>query len=78
MAIKMEYDSCLFIGALDAAIVEYTDLKQRIKEQEEEKKQYYDKLEDERRDKEVDGDTTIIEERRWEEIKPRPFDTFKV
>jgi hypothetical protein len=48
LAIKLEYDSCLFEEALNTAVVDYLDVKQRLKEQEEEMKQYYEKLEEDR------------------------------
>ena len=66
LAIKLEYDSCLFEEALNAAVVDFIDVKQRLKEQEEEKKQYYDKLEEERNE---DDEQQTREERKWEDIK---------
>jgi len=45
LAIKLEYDSCLFETALDNAVADYIEVRQRQKEQEEEKKQYEEKLE---------------------------------
>ncbi len=38
MAIKLEYESCLFEEALSVAVMDYLDVKQREKEQEEEKR----------------------------------------
>jgi hypothetical protein len=32
LAIKLEYDSCRLEGALDAAVVDYIEVRQRIKE----------------------------------------------
>ena len=54
LAIKLEYDSCLFEDALNTAVVDYIEVKQRQKEQDEEKKQYYEKLEEEKADQDED------------------------
>jgi hypothetical protein len=43
LAIRLEYESCLFDDALDAAVVDYIDVRARIKEQEEEKKAFIEK-----------------------------------
>lgn len=48
LAIKLEYESCLFEDALNSAVVDYMDVRQRQKEQDEEKKAYYEKLEEEK------------------------------
>ena len=76
LAIKLEYESCLFEDSLNQAVVDYMDVKQRQKEQDEEKKQYYDKLEEERA--EQDEDQQNREERKWEDIRPLPFRTEKI
>ena len=76
LAIKLEYDSCLFEDALNTAVVDYIEVKQRQKEQDEEKKQYYEKLEEEKADQDEDQPTR--EERKWEDIRPQPFKTEKV
>ena len=76
LAIKLEYDSCLFEDALNTAVLDYIEVKQRQKEQDEEKKQYYEKLEEEKADQDEDQPTR--EERKWEDIRPQPFKTEKV
>ena len=38
LAIRLEYESCLFEESLDAAIVDYIDVRARQKELEEERK----------------------------------------
>ena len=78
LAIRLEYQSCLFEEALDAAVVDYIELKQREKEQEEEKKLYYDKIQEEQ---EQDRDETTGEpkaEKQWPELKPNPYKSHKV
>lgn len=44
LAIRLEYDSCLMDTSLDQAVNDFLEVKQRIKEQDEEKKVYYEKL----------------------------------
>lgn len=46
LAIKLEYDSCLFEDALDAAVADYIEVKDRLKIQEQEMKEYADYVED--------------------------------
>ncbi len=75
LAIKLEYESCLFEEALNAAVIDYIDVRQKQKEQDEEKKHYYEKLEEEKNEDE--GEQTR-EERKWEEIKPQPFRTERI
>jgi hypothetical protein len=43
MAIRLEYESCLFEESLDAAVVDYIEVRLRQKEQEEEKKSFLEK-----------------------------------
>lgn len=79
LAVRLEYESCLMDTALDAAVGDYLEIKQRVKEQEEEKKQYYDKMQDDKEQKDEEGVEDVkIEDKQWDEIKPRPFDSVKV
>jgi hypothetical protein len=75
LAIRLEYDSCLFEQALNVAVSDYLDVKSRQKEQDEEKRQYYEKLEDDKNDEE---NTDQREDKQWEDIKPQPYLTQKV
>ena len=52
LAVKLEYESCLFEQALVAGVNDYLEVQQRVREQEEEKKQFLEKLE---QDGEEDG-----------------------
>jgi hypothetical protein len=81
MAIRLEYESCLFEEALDAAVVDYLEVRQRQKEQEEEKKSFLEKAAQEERDNEGDqtfDSANLSTNRRWEDIKPKPFKTKKI
>lgn len=76
LAIRLEYQTCLFEEALDAAVIDYLDMKQRHKEQEEEKKSFIEKQnhDDDGDEKEAGAPVN----RKWEEIKAKPFKTRKV
>ena len=81
LAIRLEYESCLFEEALDAAVVDYVDVRLKQKEQEEEKKSFLDKQKA-GGDEEGDADNTVSDgqstARKWDEIKPEPFKTKKI
>lgn len=76
LAVRLEYKSCLFEEALDAAVADYLDVKQRQKEQDDEKRSFLEKLQSEGGDDGEGMDTSVLaSQRKWEEIKPRPFKT---
>jgi len=81
LAIRLEYESCLFEEALDAAVIDYLDVRQKLKDQEEEKKQHLEKSKA-GAEEDGDGDNTISEglstSRKWDEIKPKAFKTKKI
>ena len=81
LAVRLEYESCLYEEALDAAVADYVDVRNRLKEQEEEKKQYWERLQDELENNEGGGreDESMVKgDRVWEELKPQGFRTRKV
>lgn len=78
MAIRLEYESCLFEDSLAAAVQDYIEVKHKQKEQDEEKRLYYEKLEEERLEAENEGVEFKHEEKQWEDIKPQPFLTRKI
>lgn len=43
LAIRLEYDSCLFEEALDTAVEDYIDVRIRQKQQDDEKREYEEK-----------------------------------
>jgi len=82
LAIRLEYESCLFDEALDAAVVDYIDVRARNKEQEEEKKALIEKAK-QGGDEDGEVDQTMNSEglsssRNWDQIKPKPFKSKKV
>ena len=80
MAIRLEYESCLFEESLDAAVIDYIDVKNRQKEQDDEKKSFIAKqAEEDREDADQTFDSANLStNRRWEDIKPKPFKTKKI
>ena len=81
LAIRMEYDSCLFEEALDAGVVDYIDVRQKQKEQEEEKKSFIEKQKagaDEDGEGEPAASEGLSTSRKWDEIKPKAFKSKKV
>jgi predicted RecB family endonuclease len=77
LAIRLEYKSCLFEEALDAAVSDYLEVKQRQKEQDDEKRSFMEKMSQEEKDNE-DGDkdaSILASGRKWEEIKAKSFRT---
>ena len=81
LAIRLEYESCLFEEALDAAVVDYIDVRQKQKEQDEEKKSFIEKQKagaDEDGEGEPAASEGISTARKWDEIKPKAFKSKKV
>ena len=56
LAIKMEYDCSMYEEAYDAAVKDYIDVRNRRKEQEEEKKAVYEKTDEDRDDGTSNGE----------------------
>lgn len=76
LAVRLEYKSCLFEESLDAAVSDYLEIKQRLHEQEVEKKSFLDKLQADEKDADNDVDASALaSQRKWDEIKPRSFKT---
>jgi hypothetical protein len=80
LAIRLEYNSCLFEEALDAGVVDYLDVRQKVKEQEEEKKSFIEKQKgaEEEGDGEPAASDGVASSRQWDQIKPKPFKSKKV
>lgn len=72
LAIRLEYQSCLSVESYDGAIKDYAVVKQKIAEQEEEKRVW----EEEQKEKEnavEDGEEFVPDEKQWKEIKPAEY-----
>lgn len=74
LAIKLEYDSCLFEGALDAAVADYFDVQKRKEEQDKLMKEYEEELAQKRAELE-EGQELEVEPKEWDNIQIKPFET---
>lgn len=75
LAVRLEYSSCLFEEALDAAVADSVEMRNKLKEQEEEKKAHLEKLLADVKDSEDPNfdPHKAAAARKWEELKPKPF-----
>lgn len=77
MAIKLEYNSCLFEEAFDAAVVNYIDVNNTKKELEQEQKEWRENQEEIKKEKLAAGESYEIEERDWPTFSYAKFKTRK-
>jgi hypothetical protein len=75
MAIKLEYMTCLFEEAYDAAVENYAQVNEQIKEQEQQKKEWEEEQKERAENDEADDPP---EEKQWEKFEYAPFKTQKV
>jgi hypothetical protein len=78
LAIRLEYQSCLFEEAFDAGLVDFLGIAERQRQQAEEIKAWEDAQEDAREEAEAQGTEWNPEQKLWEEILPQPFKTQQV
>ena len=78
MAIRLEYDSCLFVEAYNAAIADAMSMKERKKDQEEMRREHEDKEKDRKEECEANDTEYVRDEGNWPDVKPKPFQTHKV
>lgn len=74
LAIKLEYQSCLSIDSYDAGIKDANVIKQKLAEQEEEKK-IWDQEQQEKKEAAEEGEDYVPDEKVWKEILPAEFQT---
>lgn len=78
MAIRLEYETCLFEEALDAGVADYLQVQDKREKQTEERESF-EKSEKERQEQlEADGETFEPVVKEWEEIDYKPYLTKKV
>jgi hypothetical protein len=78
MAIRLEYETCLFEEALDAGVADYLQVQDKREKQTEERESF-EKSEKERQEQlEADGETFEPVVKEWEEIYYKPYLTKKV
>jgi hypothetical protein len=75
LAVRLEYSSCLLEEALDAAVQDSLEMRNKLKEQEEEKKAYLEKLLADAKDNDDPNydPHKVAAQRKWEELKPKPY-----
>lgn len=78
LAIKLEYESCLFEEAFDEAVVDHIAKETARNEQLKAKIEWEEQQNELKRDKEEAGEEFIEEVKEWDEIKENPFKTVKV
>mgnify|MGYP006091378023 CR=1 FL=1 len=78
LAIKMEYQTCLYEEALDSAVNNYIDVAKYMKEIEEEKLEYENEQAEAKKEALDNGEPWTPEARDWPEPKYAAFKTAKV
>lgn len=77
IAVKLEYESCLFEAAFDAAVENYSDVKEKNKAIELQKRQDQEAAEEERREREENDEEYVPEEKDYPLYEVAPFKTQK-
>lgn len=78
MAVRLEYDSCMFEEAFDAGVDDMTKVQEKRRQQQEEIAAFEQAQHDAKEQAEAEGETFTPEERTWEKIEAQPFKTRKV
>lgn len=78
LAIKLEYQTCLYEESLDAAVANYLDVQKYMKEIEEEKVEWENEQAEAKKEALDNGEPWNPEAREWPEPKYDKFKTAKV
>lgn len=78
LAIKLEYDSCLFEEAFDEAVGNYAEVATAKHDLQVRKNEWEEQQNELKLEKEENGEEFVPEEKEWEEINYAPFKTQKV
>lgn len=78
IAIKLEYESCLFEEAFDEAVVDFVAKEAARAEQLKQKIEWEEQQNDLKKEKDEAGEEFIEEHKEWEEITENPYKTRKV
>lgn len=78
MAIRLEYETCLFEEALEAAVADCLSVNERIRVQAEEKAAWERQQQDLKDQADADGEPFNPEEKTWDEIGVQAYKTKKV
>ena len=75
MAIRLEYNSCLFEQSYNDGIASALRCRELKKEQDEQKKEHDEKEKEKKEDCEANDTEYVRDDGNWPEIKPKPFTT---
>ena len=78
LAIKLEYNTCLFQEAFDEATADYAVVNQKRAELEKEQKEYADQQEEQKAEKAEAGETYVPEDKKWPAYSYKEFKQKKV
>lgn len=73
LAFKLDYQSCLFEEALDEAIKDKIEVRQRKKQQKQEMGEWLEEQNKLKEEKEKVEEEFVPEEKEWEKIMPKEF-----
>jgi len=78
MAIRLEYNTCLFEEAFDAGVLDLIEVNERLRIQEEERANF-ERMEEERKAQaDADGEVFKPDNKEWPKIETKPYLTKKV
>ena len=78
MAIRLEYETCLFEEAFDAGVLDLIEVNEKLRIQEEEKANFEKGEEDRRAQAETDGEVFKPDNKEWPKIETKPYLTRKI
>lgn len=78
LAVKLEFNSCLFEEAFDDAVANYAEVAGAKQELQVKKNEWEEQQNEAKLEKEENGEEFTPEEKEWEEIEYAPFKTKKV
>jgi len=78
LAIRLEYQSCLSVEAYNDGVRDALSCRERLKEQEEQKREHDEREKDRKEECEANDQEYVRDEGNWPKIKPKPFTTQKV
>lgn len=78
LAIRLEYDSCLFEEAFDLGLADFLSMRERQKQLQDDMKAWEEHQRELQEEAEAAGESFVPENKKFDEITPKPFKTKKV
>lgn len=78
LAVKLEYDSCLLQSSFDSGVTDFLDMKNKVKDLEEDRKNFEEQQRELKEQKEADGEEFVPEVKEWPEVTAADYKTTKV